>query len=189
MSDYKIYNSKIINENLNEIVDACLFTHEKIKKAFPNTNSSSSTNLKEFETYDNHSGYQQYNFFQLSSPNSYIFEVYKELLKAISLYKPHDGLYCQAWINCQSHDEVLDWHRHEGFLYHGYICIDPKDTVTEFEGYTIKNEPGLIYIGDGSPRHRVVNIKKYDGRRITLGFDLIKPSDNFVKSKSFIPIP
>ncbi len=189
MSEYKIYKSEYIKENQSKIIDACSFTHKKIEKIFPNTNSTSSTNINEFSLYSNHEGYKLYNFFQISSPNIYIFNVYKELLRAISSYRQHDGLYFESWINYQDQDEVLDWHRHEGFLYHGYVCIDPKDTITEFENYSIENEVGLIYIGAGSPRHRVVNKKPFEGKRITLGFDLIEPSDNFVKSQSFIPIP
>ncbi|MEC9041043.1 MAG: hypothetical protein VX787_16125 [Pseudomonadota bacterium] len=188
MPDYKTYISKYIKNNKDVIVEGCLYTHEKLKKEFPDTNSTSSTNFSEYKAFNDHNGYQLYNFFQMSAPNIYIFNVYKELLKVINSFTGHNGLYIQSWINCQSQDQVLNWHRHEGFLYHGYICIDPKDTVTEFEDYVIENEVGLIYIGSGSPRHRVVNNSNYKGKRITLGFDLIEPSNNFVKSRSFIPI-
>lgn len=188
MPQYETYTSAYIQANGEEISRACLRAHRKIIEAFPGANPTSSTTVGAHKKFKRHEGYQLYNFFQMSAPNIYIFNVYRELLEFIRFFHPHDGLYLQSWINCQPHSEVLDWHRHEGFIFHGYVCIDPKDTLTEFEGYSIDNHPGLIYIGAGSPRHRVVNRSQYEGMRITIGFDLIEPSDNFLKNQSFIPI-
>jgi hypothetical protein len=71
---------------------------------------------------------------------------------------------------------------------HGYISIDPKNTNTEFEGYSIENRPGQIYIGSAFTRHRVVNKERFDGKRITLGFDLIEPMDCNILNRGFIPL-
>jgi len=85
-------------------------------------------------------------------------------------------LWIQSWLNYHDYDQVLGWHNHSAG-WHGYISIEPQDTVTEFENWTIDNECGNIYFGPGKHSHRVVNLRKYKGKRITLGFDIIFSSD------------
>lgn len=94
----------------------------------------------------------------------------------------------QAWLNHQAPDEVLGWHSHEGYNYHGYIAVDPKATVTEFEHYEVRNRSGQIYIGRSLSKHRVVNKRRYAGRRTTIGFDLVKPGNSPIDNMGFIPL-
>mgnify|MGYP003331956089 FL=1 len=109
---------------------------------------------------------------------------------------PDDPLWIQCWMNFHKPDQVLDWHDHH-FPWHGYISIDPKDSITKFreylpEGsydYNIHNQIGNIYLGPGFSRmHKVVVNNDYEGDRITLGFDIITqstlPDDQF----SLIPL-
>ena len=101
-------------------------------------------------------------------------------------------MWMQCWMNMHNPKEVLGWHDHQ-FPYHGYVSIDPKDSITQFKEdnlrYEIKNEVGNIYFGPGWKRmHRVVVNSEYDGPRITLGFDIVLeptlPDDQF----SIIPL-
>ena len=66
-------------------------------------------------------------------------------------------------------------------LLHGFIdvAIDPKESETEFKGYTIKNKIGNVYMGKPENPHRVNVLKPFDGHRITMAFDVI--SENNVK--------
>jgi hypothetical protein len=96
-----------------------------------------------------------------------------------------------------SYEELdrLDWHGH-GFDYHGYISIDPKNTYTDFKDYRIDNKAGQIYFGPGHRSHKVVALEAYEGKRITLGFDIVSTNNHgFVKNThipwnnaSFIPL-
>ena len=69
------------------------------------------------------------------------------------------------------HDNVLGWHNHD-WDYHGYISIDPKNTVTEFRNYKIENKTGQIYFGPGQREHRVVCLDEFSDKRLTIGFDV-----------------
>jgi len=139
------------------------------------------------------SGYRFYNVFNLTSPSPLFWGLLKELSTIVRTELQTDApLWMQCWMNMHNPKEVLGWHDHH-FPYHGYISIDPKDSVTQFkEGdkkYEIKNEVGNIYFGPGWNRmHRVVVNEEYQGPRITLGFDIITqptvPDDQF----SVIPL-
>ena len=56
--------------------------------------------------------------------------------------------------------------------YHGYISIDPRNTVTEFSDYKIENKVGQIYFGPGQREHRVVCLDEFSDTRLTIGFDI-----------------
>ena len=93
-------------------------------------------------------------------------------------------------------NEVLKRHNHPDCLFHGYISIDPKDTETEFEDYTITNETGNLYIGDAGVMHQVNVLYPFKGKRITIAFD-VEDEHNFKKNNynpvdvntGFIPVP
>ena len=93
-------------------------------------------------------------------------------------------------------NEVLERHNHPDCLFHGYISIDPKDTETEFEDYTIANETGNLYIGDAGIMHQVNVLSPFEGKRITIAFD-IEDEKNFKKhmrdildvNTGFMPVP
>ena len=80
-------------------------------------------------------------------------------------------MWMQAWLNYHNHDQVLGWHNHD-WDYHGYISIDPKNTVTEFRDYKIENKVGQIYFGLGQREHRVVCLDEFSDTRLTIGFDV-----------------
>ena len=157
-------------------------------------NNSYDEDYKQLEEIQgNLSGYRFYNVFNLTSPSPLFWGLLKELSTIVRTELQTDApLWMQCWMNMHNPKEVLGWHDHR-FPYHGYISIDPKDSVTQFkEGdtkYEIKNEVGNIYFGPGWNRmHRVVVNEEYQGPRITLGFDIITqptvPDDQF----SVIPL-
>lgn len=157
-------------------------------------NNSYDEDYKQLEEMQgNLSGYRFYNVFNLTSPSPLFWGLLKELSTIVRTELQTDApLWMQCWMNMHNPKEVLGWHDHH-FPYHGYISIDPKDSVTQFkEGdtkYEIKNEVGNIYFGPGWNRmHRVVVNEEYQGPRITLGFDIITqptvPDDQF----SVIPL-
>ena len=80
-------------------------------------------------------------------------------------------MWMQAWLNYHNHDQVLGWHNHD-WDYHGYISIDPKNTITEFRDYKIENKVGQIYFGPGQKEHRVVCLDEFSDTRLTIGFDV-----------------
>ena len=80
-------------------------------------------------------------------------------------------MWMQAWLNYHNHNQVLGWHNHD-WDYHGYISIDPKNTITEFRDYKIENKVGQIYFGPGQREHRVVCLDEFSDTRLTIGFDI-----------------
>lgn len=184
MNDYILHQSKFIESNISDIlidIDVALTTFNNL---FPNADSTWT--------------YNKYNVFTLTSPSTNFYKIYQELRNYIRNYLGEERpLWIQSWINFMKFEELnrLDWHGHD-FEYHGYISIDPKNTNTEFDNYTIKNKPGQIYLGPGHRKHRVVAVEPFDGVRVTLGFDIVAlPNTKYVTyyerpwmNKSFIPL-
>ena len=171
--NYAIYNSSYIRENYKEIIEHAYFAHDKFKDLFPNRSSTWT--------------YSVYNIFCLSTTSLHFYQIYKDLIEVIKLYNnKEEPLWLQAWMNFHKEDAVLDWHDHH-WDFHGYITIDPKDTTTMFEKYSIKNEIGNIYVGPGYRKHKVVVDKPFDGERITLGYDVVRQV-NIKGNISLIPI-
>jgi len=192
--NYRIYNSEFISSKMMAIRHEGKIHHAKYNGLFKAISDKGST-------WD----YTMYNVFSLTAGSVLFHQIYKELtfvikdfLKEknsvlINDYNEVSNVWVESWMNYHKQDEVLDWHDHL-FDFHGYISVDPKDSTTEFENYSIKNKPGNIYIGPGNRKHRVVVDTPYTDTRITLGFDLklVKPSltnhDSLSENLSFIPV-
>lgn len=158
MNDYVLYQSKYIVDNIELIQNDIEIAHRVFTQVFPDNDS----------TWN----YHKYNLFALTAPSSAFYQIYKELRTLIRTQLGDDRpLWIQAWINYHKHDEMLDWHSHE-FEYHGYISIDPKNTTTIFENYSIKNKVGQIYFAPGYRKHKVESIEPFDGVRTTIGYDV-----------------
>lgn len=166
---YRVYQSEVILKHHKEMIDRINIAHSILMNRYGRLNNSS-TWL-----------YRTYNVFSLLGASEHFYELYKDLIEIIKLYNNEDRtLWFQSWLNFHQQNEVLKWHNHFWY-FHGYICLDPKNTHTLFREYTIKNELGNIYIGPGNREHKVEVIEPFDGRRITLGFDVTNepspPSD------------
>jgi len=175
---YKLYTSKVITQNSNSFLEACLWAHNQFKYRVDRLGMDST------KCYD------RYNIFTLTSANFLFYNLFKELNFHIRSYIGDDRpLWLQAWLNFHSPDEVLTKHGHN-FAYHGYISIDPKNTLTIFNNFTIKNTPGQIYIGPGGAgyEHYVKVLEPFNGKRITIGFDIITEPTHNLTNLSFIPL-
>lgn len=185
--NYKIYDiSTYVNPNLDALKYASNLAYTKYLKNFQDHNSSSTR------------GSKFYNLFSLTAGSRHLHEIFKSIKFGIFdfLGTNTEDLYMQAWINYDKYDQVLDWHTHSSaFLCNGYISIDPKNSTTEFEGYSIVNKPGLMYIGPSNRVHRIVVNEPYPDNRVTIAFDVIN-LDRFVEMGlkftnqhcSFIPL-
>lgn len=185
---YKTRVSDSITSNHSAVVEACYYALRKFRRVFPDSNSTMSTTTAERQRYGEHEGYRYYNVFSAAAPSPDFYKLFIEMTDFIFEFSDEDHLYVQAWLNCQRATEVLDWHKHSGYLMHGYICIDPKDTRTEFESFQVENSIGLMYIGECRESHRVVSSDAFEGDRITIGFDVIRPSKEVFDNLGFVPI-
>jgi len=162
VNPYKLVNWDYIVNNKQYFIDHLSHTHESLTK---------------FGIINSTFNYTDYNIFGASSTSIHMYKLYCVLRELVRSTLGEDQcLWMQSWVNFHTYDTVLDWHNHDA-SYHGYVCIEPQDTITEFEQWKIENECGNIYFGPGYNRHRVVNKSKYDGVRITVAFDIITESD------------
>jgi hypothetical protein len=175
--DYKLYQSDFIKRNHQLFLNDCKHAYNKIKNLI--------------NTKDTTWNYDKYNIFSLTSGSLLFYNLYKELNYYIRDFIGNDRpLWIQSWLNYHNTDEILQeklgknkgYHFHHS-PYHGYISIDPQNTITKFKnGLQIKNKIGQIYIGPGNQNK---NIKKHDdfdhfvdiislssNPRITIGFDI-----------------
>ena len=176
---YSLYNTPFIVNNQTFIIKSVDEAYSRFMNLSNNADSTWS--------------YNKYNIFSLSAGNHYFYTMYQLIVAAIRDRVGDDRpLWMQCWLNYHKEDEVLNWHGHsEDYLVHGYLSIDPKDTVTEFKEFMIENKIGNLYIGRTGveKEHRVVVKKPYDGYRITIAFDVIDYNGKLATNLSFIPIP
>lgn len=153
MNNYKLFQNQYIIENKDSFIDQCL----QIKDSFKEKDTTWS--------------YNEYNIFSLTAGSVYFYNLFKDLHSIIRSEIPDQMIWMQAWLNVHTQDSVLDWHNHE-WDYHGYISIDPQTTTTDFQDYSIENKVGQIYFGPGNRLHKVKVVKPFDGKRITIGYDV-----------------
>lgn len=171
---YNVYQSELIKNNHNQFV--------------LEINNAVAVFNKEFGNKDSTWDYRFYNAFSLTAPSLLFYNLFSELKTVIRDYAGHNKpLWMQSWINFHMPNQVLKWHDHD-WPFHGYIAIDPKDTITVFENYTIKNEVGNIYIGPGKRMHTVKVLNEYDTPRITIGYDVTDQPNIPGGTFSLIPI-
>jgi hypothetical protein len=157
---YELYKCSYIEKNKLKFIKDCNIAFERFNFIYKDKSS----------TWH----YRYYNITTLMVGSIYFYNFFKEFKKLIRKYSnTNKPLWYQAWLNFHEYDQVLDWHNHNECMFHGYISIDPKYSITEFKEFNIKNEPGNIYIGMPELFHRVKNLYKYEGKRITIGFDVI----------------
>jgi hypothetical protein len=159
--NYTLFNFDYIKENQQEII-------KDLK--------TSQDNLVKYGVFDSTKAYIYYNIFGVSSPSKHLYVIYKKIRDLVRDRFPNEMIWMQSWLNYHDYNEVLGWHNHSS-SWHGYVSIEPQDTITEFENWSIVNECGNIYFGPGKNIHRVVNNTNYSGKRITIGFDIMLEKD------------
>ena len=182
--EYSLYQCDYIIKNKDRFIEDAYIAKERFKFNYP---EKSSTWF-----------YRYYNATSLFFGSVYYFNFLKNFKKLIRKYvNTRDPLWYQMWLNFDDNNSLLDWHNHQECLIHGYVSIEPQNTITKFEEYEIKNKIGNIYIGKPYKLHKVVSLDFFKDKRITLGFDIIdKHNINIIYKKkgyidinlSFIPI-
>lgn len=173
--NYKLYRSQLIVDRQQDFIKDIEIALSMLQKEFPGR--------------DYTWNYRFYNTFCITSASRLFYELLTDLKKIIREYAGHDQpLWFQCWINYHHPHQLLDWHDHN-WSFHGYISIDPKESQTIFDHYTINNQIGNIYIGPGNRRHKVESSVKFNSPRITLGFDVLDhPGPGVTGQFSLIPI-
>lgn len=189
--DYWLYRSPMVERSYREMSIAAGASYQNVSDLFKTYGVDPDTDVLGDKAL-----LRLYNIFSYTSGNPHFYILYKQIAAAVREYtnNPDRPMWIQAWINYHKPNEVLPWHAHDGTLLHGYISIDPKNTVTQFLNYTIENKIGLLYLGRPGPeyRHQVVVREPYEGYRVTLAFDIIDDTDissTTYLNPSFIPLP
>lgn len=188
-NDYKDFQCSIfqvpyIVDNQKEIIEHCSLSVERIKDCI---HSWKGTPREEISGRDMTMFYGLYSIYSISAPSQHFYNIYLAVSECVSRYYSIHSLpspkqvWMQSWLNFHDYHEVLDKHSH-GFQLHGFVSIDPKDTETVFfdstehskEVYKVSNGVGKIYLGPGNRPHYVHNLNHWDGKRITMGFDIIE---------------
>ena len=178
MTEQKLFQIDLIKNNQQLYINQC----EELHKAI----------IRTYGEIDTTKAYWKYNIFNVSCSSVAFYRLWKELNVKIREYIGDDRpLWMTGWLNYHPQDQVLDWHNHKLSVCHGYVSIDPKNTVTEFEDFAVENTVGQLYIGPGERMHRVVVKEPYEGNRITIAFDVSdRPNEDHINSNfySFIPV-
>ena len=161
MTDILLKNLSYVKNNKDEFIKGAYLAHERFVFNYGKTFSSTWF-------------YKHYNVTTLTFGLPLYHKLFVDLQKIIREYANKDGpLWYQCWLNFHDENEVLNRHNHPQCLFHGYISIDPKDSETQFDDYTITNEVGNVYIGDGGLFHQVNVLSPFEGKRITIAFDVM----------------
>ena len=176
---YSLYSTPFVINNQASIVKSVDKAFIRFNKIFNNANSTGV--------------YNRYNIFSIGAGDLYFYTIYQLIVAAARDRVGDDRpLWMQCWLNYHKEDEVLDWHDHANeILLHGYLSIEPRNTVTEFREFAIENKVGNLYVGLSGLEHRVRVCEPYEGIRITIAFDIIESQSQKNSAEynlSFIPI-
>jgi hypothetical protein len=179
--NFKIYKSSEIVENKDEFIKQIKSSIDSLKAIYPDIDSTW--------------GYNVYNLFSISAGYEMFYNLYNDIKFIVRDHlKTDEPLWMQCWANYQYENDVLDWHAHYDWACHGYVSIEPHESITMFQGFDIKNEVGNIYLGPTDVAHKVYIEKPYSTPRITCGFDvatlpvLLDMQERDAINISFIPI-
>lgn len=187
MGEYLLKNLSYIKDNQEEFIKGANLAHERFVFNYGKTfNQMSSTWF-----------YRYYNLSTLTVGSPLYHKFFIDLQKIIREYSNTDiPLWYQCWLNFHDESEVLKRHNHPDCLFHGYVSIDPQDTETAFDDYTITNEVGNLYIGQAGLMHQVNVLTPFNGKRITIAFDVVdeqhfnrNATNDVDVNTGFIPVP
>lgn len=170
----EIVISPIIVENQQHYIDLLTIGKSFIKK--------------KFGAEDTTKAYPIYNVFSITSTDLLMYKLFNEIKTTVRDNLGYEQpLWMQAWLNFQNKDNLLNWHNHL-WDWHGYVCIDPKNTKTIFEDFEIENKIGQIYFGEGHKPHKVEAVEPFSGHRITIGYDITAQANVPFGNTGLIPI-
>jgi hypothetical protein len=177
--NYCLFDMPYIRENQEEILKSCHRTLTNINEIC----QSKEENVTWF--------YHRYNVFSASAGDIHFYKIYAELVDCVRQFfilekiEYDEQLWIQSWLNNHGIEDLLTRHDHQSPV-SGYFSIDPKESQTTFYyrhsdeiAYSIQNKIGQLYIGPGKIDHEVLVDNKFEGRRITIAFDIDNtPSTN-----------
>jgi hypothetical protein len=166
MKPYKLLQSTYVIEHQQELIRDLSYSAKSMYR------------YGIFDTSLKYGSYTQYNIFGATSPSAHMYQLFKEIRDMVRAQEPTGRLWIQSWINHHYENELLEWHNHSA-TWHGYVSIQPWNTVTEFDNFVIENKVGQIYFGPGGLRHRVVTKDNtpFEDKRITVAFDIMTEND------------
>ena len=125
-TEQKIFLIDFVKNNQQLYINQCEELHSAIIRTYGDTDTTKA--------------YCRYNLFNISCSSIAFYRLWKELSIKIREYVGDDRpLWMTGWLNVHTQDQVLDWHNHKLSVCHGYVSIDPKNTVTEFETFVVEN--------------------------------------------------
>ena len=186
-SDYFLTNLSYIKKNINHFKEHADLAFKRFEFSYGKKSPTAF--------------YKYYNCVSLLVGSPLYYRMFKDVFKIVRKYsKTKKPLWIQCWLNYHYEKKlniISDWHCHPDSLFHGYIAIEPQDTKTVFENYTIENKIGNVYIGLSENKHKVISNSPYNKERITIAFDVVnekKIKDMYNQygdidiNSSFIPI-
>lgn len=185
---YRLYHSTYVVNHRVELMKECEYLNNKLNSLYPYLPEKG----REY-TWE----YANTNAFSLCTLSIPFYRVYQQITSSIRDWVQDDRpLWMHCWLNYNTYESILNWHDHDDHnLLHGYISIEPKNTITEFKHFTVENKTGTLYLGLPGKEmiHRVVANEKFEGYRATLAFNVMDklPSlqDRDKLSISLMPIP
>ena len=158
--NYRLYHSPFVLQHQQEFINHSKFAYNLYCNIHKNKESTW--------------GYLNYNIFGLAVGSPHYFTLFQQVTAACrDWHQKDEPMWLQAWINYHTPEQVLKWHNHYDCTLHGYVSIDPKNTSTRFEKFSIKNVTGNIYVGAPLLHHEVIVHEDFDTPRITLAFQAL----------------
>jgi len=186
MKNYLLINLDYVKNNKEKFIENANLAHQRFEFNYG----------KPFNQMSSTWFYRYYNLSTLTVGCPLYHKLFIDLQRIIRKEANHNKpLWYQCWLNFHNENEVLKWHNHPHCLFHGYINIDPKKTETEFENYKITNKTGLLYMGKAGLMHRVNVLSPFQGKRITIAFDVVEEQhiknnmkNNYDINTGFMPV-
>ncbi|CAB5222021.1 hypothetical protein UFOVP242_235 [uncultured Caudovirales phage] len=191
---YRIYSSPYVITNQQEFITDSEIAYKKYRSDNENSLKKLKYQHDSYEGAGSTWNYDSYNLFSYTGGSPYFHTLFMQFQAVCREWVGDDRpLWLQCWLNYHYPDDVLKWHHHYDSIAHGYVSIDPKNTSTRFEQFTVENEIGKIYIGHCGLFHEVVVNKVFDTPRITIAFQLdddtsLSSYRHRYTNTSFIPI-
>ena len=125
--------------------------------------------------------FNQYNL--LLYPFAEFHNLYHEICKVFDVVCNKDeNYYIQCWLNYYTYNQYIDWHKHfepESQTWHGFICVDCKDSKTSYKLPSGKEidipsiDGNMVISKSDGDIHRTYPWPYKDSPRITIAFDIV----------------
>lgn len=159
---YKLYHSPWIADHWQDVVRDCDAIYKELGKKSALTQ------------YDYSLG-EPFNFlYAIGGASKSFYYLFREMVEVVKLNFDiaTNPVWITCWSNYQEVHEIYPKPHEHSYVAHGYVSIDPKITETKFPDYSINNKIGQIYFGPGYREHFVKVLQPFEGKRLTIGFEI-----------------